>query len=320
LLALEASAQPITPLAGDDERPWAAGVAGAQQSQALAAFEQGNALFAESQYRPALAKYRDAIAAWAHPAIDYNMAVTLIHLDRPLEAYESLQRATRFGAAPLGNETYDQALTYRKLLDGQLAELRVVCAEPGDEVMLDGEKIFQPPSEVVRRLLPGSHQLVASKPRHVTATRALILLPGKLTVEILRLVPIEATIPRRRWSWWKPWLVLTAGAIVGAVGAPLLVAAKREYERYDASVAALCPRGCPTADLLPWITDQKRHAELENALAITSFAVGGALAASGLTLIILNQPRLLERPSASRVALLPEIGPRVVALSAKVLF
>src|SRR5262249_22511020 len=138
-----------------------------------------NKLFEDSQHAAALAKYREALKVWDHPAIRYNAAVALIQLDQPLAAHENLELALRYGDEAIGAENHQQALTYRKLLLGQLAELKVACAEPGADVALDGQPLFVAPGEASRRLLPGSHQLVARKAGFLPATRALSLLPGR---------------------------------------------------------------------------------------------------------------------------------------------
>ena len=82
------------------ERPWAIGVPESAQKTALALFEDGNRLFETSQHLPALAKYREALKVWDHPAIRYNAAVALIDLDQPLAANENLERALKYGAPP----------------------------------------------------------------------------------------------------------------------------------------------------------------------------------------------------------------------------
>ena len=60
------------------ERPWAQGVPPERQEEALRLFQEANALFAESKYTQALARYRDALRAWDHPGVRYNTAVALI--------------------------------------------------------------------------------------------------------------------------------------------------------------------------------------------------------------------------------------------------
>ena len=77
------------------DRPWAKGVPEDAQKQALVLFEEGNKLFENSEHAAALAKYREALKVWDHPAIRYNAAVALINLDQPLAANENLELALR---------------------------------------------------------------------------------------------------------------------------------------------------------------------------------------------------------------------------------
>ena len=54
----------------------------------------------------------------------------------------------------------------------------------------------------------------------------------------------------------------------------------------------------------------------ENVVAVSLFAVGGASLASGVALLILNQPRVVPADEArSHATVTPLIGPRVVGLS-----
>jgi len=171
-------------------RPWADGVSPEQQTEALKIFKDGNALFAESQHAAALAKYREALKVWDHPAIRYNAAVALINLDQPLVADGELDAAMRFGEAALGGETYKQALLYKKLLNGQLADLDVSCSEPGAEVRLDGQLLFVAPGKKTQRMLPGAHSLVARQSGYLTETRSLVLPPGRRSDETIGMVSL----------------------------------------------------------------------------------------------------------------------------------
>src|SRR5204862_5516188 len=79
------------------DRPWASGVSQDAQKQALVLFDEGNRLFENSEHAAALAKYREALKIWDHPAIRYNAAVALINLDQPLAAHDNLELALRYG-------------------------------------------------------------------------------------------------------------------------------------------------------------------------------------------------------------------------------
>jgi len=275
-------------------------------------FKLGNALFVESQYAQALAKYREAVTHWDHPAIRYNMAVCMIHLDQPVLAYETLIQALRYGAAPFEPDLYEQAQTYKKLLLGQLAELTIKVEEPDTQVSLDGEQLFVAPGEATRLLAPGAHQLVASKNGFLTESRALTLVPGQPTAVALKLVPLSSLSAKRRFAWWKPWALLAAGVAVAAVGVPLQLDAQSNMDSYDRQFGQKCPMGCHEQDLPASVRDLKSQAELENGIAVGTFIAGGALVAGGLVLIILNQPRVVEaqpKPALPPLTLVPTLGP-----------
>lgn len=173
-LAISSSAQEATPA-----RPWAESVSEAAQAEALATFAEGNEFFVRLQYSQALERYRSAIEKWDHPAIRFNMAVSFINLDLPLEARESHERALVYGPAPFETaDLYQQALTYRKLLDGRLAVLVISCHEPGARVSLDGKEVLRAPAETQHVVLPGEHQIVASKNGFLTTTRQVMLTGG----------------------------------------------------------------------------------------------------------------------------------------------
>jgi hypothetical protein len=321
ILLLAVLSSSVRAQVGLDEsgRPWAAGVSRERQANALRIFKEGNTLFEESQHAAALGKYRQAVALWDHPAIRYNMAVALIHLDQPLEAFHELERALKFGAAPLGSESWAQALTYKKLLLGQLAELKIVCDEKGAEVSLDGERLFEAPGQETRLVRPGAHQVVAAKAGFLTASVPLLLIPGRNPVEVLKLTPIGSLTTRRRWPVWQPWTVAAAGVAGAALlGIPLILSAKSNYDSYDSNVARLCTQMiCHTSDLPGNVRDLKSKGDAEYGASIAGFVIGGAVAASGIVLVILNQPRVVEK---AKVSFAPLLAPGTAGASVGVRF
>jgi hypothetical protein len=303
--------------ANTNPRPWAENVPAAQQEEALRLFGEGNKLFEDSQHVAALAKYREALKVWDHPAIRYNAAVVLIHLDQPLAAYENLEPALRYGDAPLGIEIHQQALTYRKLLVGQLANLKVTCAEQLAEVSLDGRSLFVAPGEAARWLLPGTHQLVARKGGFQTETRSLTLLPGKQSQQTLTLQEIRRppTKTVRRWPVWRPWTVLGAGALLALAGVPIILDARSNIDAYDRQVAISCTLGCSPGDLPQTALDARDRGRAENVVAVSLFVVGGALAAGGIALLIANQPRVVPAEDLAHVSAAPLVGPGLFGVS-----
>jgi hypothetical protein len=298
------------------DRPWAKGVPADAQKDALVLFEEANKLFENSAHAAALAKYREALKIWDHPAIRYNAAVALINLDQPLAANENLELALRHGEAPFNPETYQQAMTYRKLLRGQLAELKVACTETGTDVALDGTRLFVAPGEAARWLLPGAHQLVARKAGFLTETRSLSLLPGKPAVETLTLQELGSRPTRtvRRWATWKPWSVVGGGALLALAGVPVLLDVKSNLDAYDAGVQSACPSGCRSGSIPQAVLDARDRGHTENLVAISLFALGGAIAATGVALVILNQPHAAPAEESTRTGVAPLVGRGTIGL------
>ena len=127
--------------------------------------EEGNALFLKKDYAQALEKYKAAVGSWDHPAIRFNMVRCLIQLDRPVDASDNLALALKYGAAPLEEAVYTEALSYQKLLANQIGDLDVTCEQAGVKVTLDGQPLLDCPGKEHRRVAPGQHQLVGTEGR-----------------------------------------------------------------------------------------------------------------------------------------------------------
>lgn len=279
-----------------DDRPWAAGVSADAQQQALAAYNEANQLFEDGAYARALERYQAALALWDHPKIHYNTAVCLINLDRSVEAYEQLQAALRYGAAPFDPATYKQAQLYEKLLAGKVAELSLELAQDGAEVSVDGKVVLARPGTTSLHVLAGEpHQLVAAKPHYETQTRAITLRPGEkstLVIELHLLPPTRHVV--RRWATWKPWAVLATGGAVAIAGGVLALDGKRKISAYDDAVNQMWTTDMTRPPMpAPSIVDGKNAGVTETRLGIPALAVGGAIAAAGFVMVLANSPHVV---------------------------
>lgn len=295
--------------------PWAKDVSQADQSQAKALFEAGNQLLEQNLFGPALELYRNAIERWDHPGIRYNAAVALINLERPIEAFENLEAALRYGESALDRDIYQQARSYERLLRGQIVRFQVECAQPDVQVALDGRDFMRCPGNHAILALPGEHQLVASRTGFVTRTLPLILTGGETRHITIQLMTLEqATFERRRWSWWKPWVVVGGGAALGAIGLGLELQARATFQSYDNAVAVLCPdRPC---DELPGVvTDAYDRGRLQNRVGVGFLVAGGAALAGGLVWAALNRPVTEHLGYDHSPAIAPAVGPNQVGVT-----
>lgn len=297
-LVLVALAVAVVSAAGvaraDAPKPWAAGVSAADQKAALALYQQGNGYFAQDDYAHALDEYEQALTRWKHPAIYYNAAVCAINLDRPVEAYQDLQQALKYGAEPIGDEHFKQGKTYQMLLADKIADVEVRVGVPNASVHLDGA-----PLEVGKPLTVrvGTHHIVATRDGYQPAEVERNVAPGKVNVIEIVLQPLpRATTHRlvRRWPKQVPWEVVAGGAVVALVGAPMWAWSSNRFAAYDRTITSCAGGGTYCADpgALHAAADERHRGTIDRDVGAAAFIAGGAVIAAGLGLVLLDQPHL----------------------------
>lgn len=294
------------------DKPWQRGVEAGQRAAAESEFLAGNALFERSEYAAAAEKYRAALRSWAHPAIQFNLAVCLIHLDRPVEAYDTVQASLRYGREALP-EHFDEANNYERLLRDRIATLEVTlpAERQGTTVTLDGEPLVASSGEgvVSRRLAPGRHALVARRARFETWSKDLVLPPGEVTRETIVLrAPRTRTV--RRWPAAMPWWVAGGGGAAIAIGAASLLLGNANVRAVTAEVTRQCPPPSGCSDGLPaGLAGDRDRAQLEQRVGVSLLVAGAATVATGVVLLVLNQPRqVLDAPGVALRVTPEEIG------------
>ena len=292
-----------------DTPPWAVGVTDAQKAKAQAALEQGNALFLDKKYAEAMEKYKAAVASWDHPAIRFNLVRCLIQLDRPVEASDNLKLALKYGAAPLEEAVYSEALAYEKLLANQIASVTVKCSQSGVKMTLDGQPLPTCPTTEQRRVAPGAHQLVGTKDGFLTRSIEVVVIGGKDQQVSLSLDPIEkAARIEHRWPGWVPWVVFGGGFAIAGIGGLLDLAAVQKMDSYDRAVAQSCATmACSPEDLDPADRKLKTDAEAQSAVAVGIMIAGGATIATGAVMLYLNRGRTVYPTSVERLT--PSVNP-----------
>lgn len=305
-------------------RPWADGVPGDTRREVYVIFLEGNDLMREALFAKGAAKYRAALTRWDHPAFHYNLGVAQMNLDQIIEAYHSFERSLRHGPVPIGQDKYDQAQHYLTVLRNQLAEIEVICEDPGASVALDGNLLFTAPGRKVILVRPGGHRVEASNAQRLPDTRQVVVNPGDhQRVTLVPQLP-ESLTTVRRWPRWIPWAALGASTVVLASGAALDWHSSILFDAYDLEFDEKCAweEGCQDT---PELRDQLGRAELEQWLARGIYVAGGLTLATGTALLYLNRERLIRRQGPveappSSISLRPLFAPRGAGVSVRVRF
>lgn len=279
-------------VASADDKPWAKDVPQAKQDRAFSLYEEANKLFADGDYKRALEKYEAAIAEWDHPSIRYNLAVCLINLDRPVDAYQNLTLALRYGEEPLGKDLYNEGLNYQKLLAKQVAEIEVTSKDPGARVSLDGKPLTLVGGHASTMVAVNeSHEVIASKPGYQTMRRPLDKLPaGEKTAIEIKLQALET-------GHWKPWAVIAGGAVVAGAGAYVYGLARSNIADYEKAVELRCP--CASDADLGADADLPDRAHTKEIAAYSMFALGGVTIATGVVLMVRGRGETTVAPAVT---------------------
>lgn len=304
------------------DRPWAQGVSTEKQEAARAPFEEGNTLLQDSLFKGAAQKYEQALGSWDHPGIHFNLALALLNLEKPVEAYEHFKKAIAYGAAPIDEDKVERAKSYIALLEQQLATVQLRCDEPEAVVRFDGRQVFVAPGKAEFKVKIGDHIISATKPGFERTDLTRLVKPKEvldLDLKIYR--PEELVTYKRKFAGWVPVIPIVGGALAIGGGVAFGLAAQNSYQEFDANIGnSDCDPGEPVCPPATDDSDLKGQGDLYQTLSIVSYGVGGALLATGFVLFVINRP-VAERVTPDQmnrdVAFTPWFGPGGGGLSAK---
>jgi hypothetical protein len=298
-----AFAQPAQPSAtpAEVDSAWSKGVSTQERQTARGLLEEGNALYLQNLHAGALAKYVEALKHWNHPAICFNVARTLVALDRADEAVTYIKRALEYGAAPLGEEFFAEAQNYQRLLNGMVSEVEIRCKQPDMTVTFDTQKITCPSSTLVTK--PGKHSIAANKPGFVAWSSVEILSPGKAPViEPVLTSIVDATVTKTRWATWKPWTVVGSGVAVFAAGAALQLSARSTRQKYIDALNQECSLSS-CAEVSTGTRELNDSWRFRDRLSVPTMAVGVALVVAGGVLLYANRSyTVVDESRSNRVS------------------
>jgi hypothetical protein len=315
------------------ENPWDAGITPEARDQANALFKEGNQLLKDSVFVEAAAKYRQAIKIWDHPAIRYNLAKALFSLDQPVEIYQNILAAIKYGPESLAEDSYRHALEMKADLEKQIAKIEVSCAIEGAQVEMDGQPLFESPGKHSGWVKAGNHVFLAKKEGYVAHQISTSFIAGKETVFSIGLKTTEEmTEYNRRWSPKMPYIVMGAGTAVALTGGVLHLIGRSNVNSYNDYMTNQCgDNRCSPEEKQEYVDKSNRGEKLQKT-AVATYIVGGAAVATGAVLWYLNRPqpfmrqypaheaqeRPMNDPSAWEIT--PILTPQVQGLMASVSF
>jgi hypothetical protein len=283
---------------GGDQRPWAVGVTADSQKKALALFREANQAHNDGLFVKAVEGYREALKHWKHPAIYYNMALSLTNLDQPIDVEAALQESIKFGPDPLEKGKFDHAKQSLILIERQLATIEISCKKDGAKVSVDNKEVFTveagKPNVYKARVKIGKHTFVAEKKGYATGLEAPFIGPGEtFRIELKVYTAEELTRYKRRWpnAKWMPYVVMGGGALAAGAGYLLARSAQSSYDDFDARVRAcndaIGPNGgCEQMDANLSLRDD---GDSKKTMAYIGYGVAGAAIATGALLLFLNR-------------------------------
>jgi hypothetical protein len=281
----------------DASRPWAAGVSADDQKTALAMFREGNQAHNDGLFVKAVELYEGALKHWKHPAIYYNMALSLTNLQKPVEVEAALQESIKYGAAPLEKGKFEHAKQSLLLIANQLATIEVSCQKAGGRVSVDNKEVFTvvpgQPNTYKARVKIGKHTFVAEKPGYATGLDAPFIGPGEtFRIELKLYTAEELTRHRRRWNAkWMPYAVLGGAVAVGTTGLLVSMSAQSSYDDFDAKVKRCNETtgnngGCATQQSS---LDLRDSGDTKRTIGYVAYGVAGAALVTGALLLYLNR-------------------------------
>ncbi|HEY0478661.1 MAG TPA: hypothetical protein VGD37_14180 [Kofleriaceae bacterium] len=290
---------------------------------ALAAFHQGNDLLNNGLFPQATARYRDALRCWDHPAIHYNLALALINLDQPIEVFEHVNEAIKYGSDPVGQDKFDHAKEYLKLVAGQLADIEVSCNKPGAKISVDGKEVFVAPGSFKAKVRVGKHTFYGDKEGYNARVTAPFIGPGEtFRIELKLYTAEELTRYRRKWDrTWMPYTVIGAGALIGIAGGIFELSARSSYDDFDKGVARCNTptKGCDAAANAN-LLEMRNSGNTKRTIGYVGYSVAGAAIVTGAVLAWLNRrtPYQIraddldeEKAERSGIAVAPIVSPEL---------
>ncbi len=314
LMAGPAAAEPPSPAVGPAAKPEQSDDA----SRARQLLEEASRLYTDGEFRAALDTFHrsyDIDPSWR--ALN-GIALCQRALGQEVAAYRTYEELLLEFGSILSVPQRTVAEKRKRELAARLSWLEISTKQAGVRITVDGREIGRGPLRVKELVLPGAHQLLATRPGHRAFAQQISVRPGASRVIAIALEPDRARVvvkftdppPTRPIRVWIPWVTIAGGAIMVGAGGLLALEASSDIDAFDAQVAEMAgdpPRQLPIDDS---VLDS---AGTQQTVGAAMLITGGAAVVTGVALAIFNRKRGGKRTDAA--ALRPLASGAVLAFT-----
>ena len=144
-------------------------------AQAKKVFAEGQKLYTQGKYQPALARFEEAYALKPLPLLRYNAARCHERLGAPAPALRAYRDFLRLSPKAPEREAVTKAMVelQKQLHERGVQQLLVLTEPPAAEVEVDGKPLGPAPASI--ELPGGEHQVTARLPGYAVATRRIVV-------------------------------------------------------------------------------------------------------------------------------------------------
>ncbi|MFO8071883.1 MAG: PEGA domain-containing protein [Polyangia bacterium] len=316
------------------------GAAAGDKAEARQHFESGLALLEAEDYAAAASEFEVSVGLYPTRNGLFNLANCYKALHRYGDALEAVARLREEFAGRLDERWKKEIATFERTLEAMVGRLAIEVDRPGASIEVDGEPLGESPLAGPLALAPGSHEIVVELEGFAAQRREVRLVSGERLEESFALEreepggpPAPAAEPSEEiepppeppeppepeeepsataiWGWVALGTGLAAGigsgVFYGLAGrsAGEFDAAREEYE------GALETLGTSPSDPDALDSEQSSWSEMSSAsdemetrqnLGLTFAVVGGALVATGISLLAVGAGGEEEEPQVELTA------------------
>lgn len=256
-------------------------------------FRLGNEKARMFLFSEALQEYEQALEQWVHPRIYFNMSRVQAAMNQPIEAYQSILKATACGAEPLGDQSseaktnFSLALNLKRTLSQKVSKIMWIPTEPGINIETNGQRIEDLQTRRTEFVLPNTYKIRVEKAGHTSHSESITTFPGQTTM-------LNVTSEYRIHPW-VPWFIIGMGLAIGSVGGGLYGLARNNHHEFIDRTETTCGlEGC----LDPRLERQWSGIRERAHIGLGGIAAGGVTLLTGLFLVFWN-----HRPALRTTAL-----------------